>query len=262
MTLDPVVDASPELVPEPTAPAKSPSPPPTPSVPNHNVDVARSEDVETELPSIQPVATEEDALSLEQYDGTPIVIGLMSGSTTAQMHTLEFNLSRLHLDLLSQWNKRFRIQDDLASSLSLSLAVYSLPICMNKVEQDPTASPESVLDGEPMSWPVHGQIQAKLNNAGWLALYPPWLESGDHLVEFGQHVHLGQNTFQLYHAKDFENYVFVLRLRPPTIAQLEDLRKFRDSQLEWRKSLSFSYFKTPRLDLAMTDVPEVKTRRL
>ena len=45
---------------------------------------------------------------------------------------------------------------------------------MAKIEQEPDASPSAVLDDPPTSWPVKGQIQARLNEAGWQGLYPPW----------------------------------------------------------------------------------------
>ena len=56
---------------------------------------------------------------------------------------------------------------------------------MAKIEQEPDASPSAVLDDPPTSWPVKGQIQARLNEAGWQGLYPPWFVRARSIIFLG-----------------------------------------------------------------------------
>lgn len=62
---------------------------------------------------------------------------------------------------------------DITSALCLSFAVYSQPDSTAKLEEEAGASFDSVLSGDPIEWPTHGQLQLMLNGKKWVGLYPP-----------------------------------------------------------------------------------------
>lgn len=108
----------PEPIVEHTTPTKSPSPPPAPKAnegvteqPDCELVVPSPEDTEIRAPSPQVDETQETEQPLDRYDGKPVVIGLLSASKVPQMHTLDFNLSQTHLDLLSKWRQRHKTDE-------------------------------------------------------------------------------------------------------------------------------------------------------
>ncbi|KAG6836612.1 hypothetical protein H0H93_006033 [Arthromyces matolae] len=143
---------------------------------------------------------------------------------------ISFNIPEDQFRDIARWNKRKDPTEDLSSCICASLACYSRTSLLSGQQRFED------LSDLPITWPMTGSLSMLVMYKGQMTAFPlspPFKAGPNGLVDMSEYILLGENVVEFDQLDDLSAHVFVLRLHPPTGAQLEQAEQRRRKNKAW-----------------------------
>ncbi|KAI0342640.1 hypothetical protein BDW22DRAFT_129433 [Trametopsis cervina] len=191
------------------------------------------------------------------FDDHMLVLSFARGTPRSSPVTLAFELNENHMGMLERWSRRYEPSEVPTDHWCLSLACHPFSECSGQLFNSDAASAPSIFGKAPIPWPLTAHPRAALHHEQHAGVTFPLTSFSiieDNLVDLSTMVHTGKNTIEITSAHgDTLDYVFVIHLHSPTAHQLENLRRWRNGDVAWRKLLgSFAKIQVPDFATLLT----------